>query len=154
MSKIFQANRISGFHVKVGLWGITFASFSKIEKKIRKKKFFYLTSLSSHVYGLNGLTFFPTCYKIHSSFFLIRIEGERGRKRENIIWHRVWHYFSDNIESTYYNREFSLAYTNIYPLFLFHLCTRHDILLKTRVSYSTYEDVGHSLGGYLTSFRL
>ena len=104
--------------------------FQDWKEDTEEKVFLPYISLSSHVYGLNGLAFFPTCYKIHSSFFLIRIEGERGRKRENIIWHRVWHYFSDNIESTYYNREFSLAYTNIYPLFLFHLCTRHDILFK------------------------
>ena len=114
---------------KLAFEGLLLLHFLRLKRRYGRKRFLPYISLSSHVYGLNGLTFFPTCYKIHSSFFLIRIEGERGRKRENIIWHRVWHYFSDNIESTYYNREFSLAYTNIYPLFLFHLWykTRHTL---------------------------
>ena len=116
--------------LKLFFEGLLLLHFPRLQRRYGRKSFSTLYIAFLLFYGLNGLTFFPTCYKIHSSFFLIRIEGERGRKRENIIWHRVWHYFSDNIESTYYNREFSLAYTNIYPLFLFHLCTRHDILFE------------------------
>ena len=70
--------------LKLFFEGLLLLHFPRLQRRYGRKSFSTLYIAFLLFYGLNGLTFFPTCYIFHSSFFfLIRIEGGEWEKERD-----------------------------------------------------------------------